>query len=338
MDIRLHYVTALTLALCSACGANDLDIGTIDAAPIAPANTGGTSSPSSGGAGGSGGSAAEALTGAPAEVGSTIADGSIGIVDPDASVPTCDPFAATPKPITLGAVVAVGQSAAGTIYVVDQIESGQRVFVSDSDGTLARQRASGSSESDAFKQVYILSTDGPDAQFVLQIDKPTGAPLRMGVVQGTLKDQKSFTIGQDGEELTVLPDATIAARPIRNLPGEILAEYIVTSSLGEQMVVTRPRDDWSYSDFRVFLGPAGLLHEYRVTSAMRAHDGGSTTIGFTYLDSPSAVASFPVVTVMVDGGFQGFAPGPATLTIQLYGGERSLTRQSALPSAVYYCL
>ena len=313
MDIRFHYVTALTLVLFPACGGNNLDVGTIDAAQITPASTGGTSSPSNGGAGGSGGT-----------------DG------PDGSAPACDPFAATPKPIALGTVIAAGQSAAGTIYLVDQVDSGQRVFMSDASGILARERVAGSGSSPDY---YVFNTDGPDGQFVLQIDKPAGAPLRMAVVQGTLKDKKTFTIGQEGEELAVLPNTAIAAMPVRNLPGDVTVEYIATSPLGEQLVVTRPRDDWSYTDFRLFLGSGGLLREYRVTSAMRALDGGSTTIAFTYHDSPSAVASFPVITVMADSGLYGnFAPGPATLNIELYGGMRSLTRQSTLPTAVYYCL
>jgi hypothetical protein len=326
MDIRLSYVTALTLALFPACGGNDLDVGTIDAASITPASTGGSGGSggayAGGGAGGSGGSIVDALL----------------YVDPDTSKPTCDPFAAMPKPIALGTVLGAGQSADGTLYVADQFNSLQRVFVSDATGTLVRRRVSGSgfSSNGSGLNLYDFSSEGPDGQFVLQIEKPAAGPVRMGVVQGTLTDRKSFTIGQDGEELTVLPTGSTATMPVRNLPGDVTVEYIATSSLGEQLVVTRPTDDWSYTDFRLFLGPAGVLNEYPVTNVMRATDGGSTTITFTYDYSPSATAVFPVITVISDGGSPGFAPGPATLAT--YGTTRSLTRESTLPSAIYYCL
>jgi hypothetical protein len=60
---------------------------------------------------------------------------------------------------------------------------------------------------------------------------------------------------------------------------------------GNVMVVTRPRDDWSYADFRLFLGPMGAVAERRVGNVTGARDGGSTTITFD-LDGTSAVARF----------------------------------------------
>ena len=58
----------------------------------------------------------------------------------------------------------------------------------------------------------VFSTDGPDAIFVVQIDTPTGLPMRMGVDQGTLKDKKTLVIGQDGEELNMLADSEVTSR------------------------------------------------------------------------------------------------------------------------------
>ena len=63
----------------------------------------------------------------------------------------CDPFAARPLPITLGTIVAAGQSAAGVIYAVDQVDSSQRVFVSDANGALVRQRVAGSGFRSTFR-------------------------------------------------------------------------------------------------------------------------------------------------------------------------------------------
>jgi hypothetical protein len=239
----------------------------------------------------------------------------------------CDPFAARPLPIALGTVIAVGEGSASLIYAVDQVDTSQRVFVSDASGTLVRQRIAGSGTGPDF---YVFDISDHDPAFVLQIDTPVGGTMRMGVVVGTLKDSKTFVIGQQGEELTVLPAGAIASMPVRNLPGEVVVEYAAALADGDVMVVTRPRDDWSYEDFRLFLGPMGAVAERKVNSVVRALDGGSTTIAFD-LDGTSAVASFLVI--FADGGF---APGPATLTV---GGTTTLlTRQGAQPAgATYLC-
>ena len=239
----------------------------------------------------------------------------------------CDPFAARPLPIALGTVIAVGESSAGLIYAVDQVDSSQRVFVSDASGTLVRQRIAGSGTGPDF---YVFDISDHDPAFVLQIDIPAGGAMRMGVFNGTLKDSKTFVIGQQDEELTVLPAEAIASTPVRNLPGDVMVEYAAALADGDVMVVTRPRDDWSYEDFRLFLGPMGAVAERKVGNVVRAKDGGSTTITFD-LDGSSAVASFPVV--FADGGF---APGPATLTVA--GTTTSLTRQGSQPAgATYLC-
>jgi hypothetical protein len=186
---------------------------------------------------------------------------------------------------------------AGVIYAVDQADNSQRVFVSDASGTLVRQRIAGSGSGPDF---YVFEVSDHDPAFVLQIDTPAGGTLRMGVVNGTLKDSKTFVIGQDGEELTVLPAGAITAMPVRNLPGEVVVEYVAALADGHVMVVTRPRNDWSYTDFRLFLGPMGALAERQVSNVSRTKDGGSTPINFD-LDGASAVASFPVV--FADVGF-----------------------------------
>ena len=239
----------------------------------------------------------------------------------------CDPFAARPLPITLGTVIAVGQSAAGVIYAVDQHGYEQRVFVSDASGELVRQRIDGAGSGPDF---YVFSVGEHDPPFVLQIDTPSGGTMRMGVFSGTLNDRKTFVIGQDGEELTMLPAGSIATSPLRNLPGDVVVEYVAGLPNGDVMVVTRPRDDWSYADSRLFLGPLGALAERKVSDLSRAQDGGSPTITFD-LDGSSAVASFPVVFA---AGV--FAPGPATLTVG--ADTTSLTRLGARPEgATYLC-
>jgi hypothetical protein len=242
---------------------------------------------------------------------------------------TACPFVASPKPISLGTILGIGKSpSSGTIYLVDQIDSLQRVFISDSSGTLARQRVSGSGSSPDF---LVFTTNGPDAIVTVQIDTPTDQPKRMGVFQGILKDTKTMVIGQDGEELTVLAASEIASMPLRNLPGAVTTEYVASTDDGNFILVTRPTDDGSYEDFRLFYGPASAMDERVVSNTTRAQDGGSTRITFT-LNGATATAYFPVI--FADGGF---APGPATLTI----GSQStpLTRLSVPPAnASYTCL
>jgi len=239
----------------------------------------------------------------------------------------CDPFAPKSVPIALGTVIAVGQNSVGVIYAVDKFNGELRVFVSDASGTLVRQRIAGSGESSDF---YVFNVSDHDPAFVLQIDTPAGGSVRIGVLVGVLKDSKTFVIGEEGEELSVLAAGAIAAMPVRNLPGDVVVEYVAALTDGQVMVVTRPRDDWAYPDFRLFLGPMGAVAERTVSNVGRMLDGGSTKITFD-LDGTSAVASFPIV--YADGGF---APGPATLTSG--GTTAPLTRQGSQPAgATYLC-
>jgi hypothetical protein len=241
---------------------------------------------------------------------------------------TACPFVASPKPISLGTVLGAGKSpTTGTIYMVDEVDNLRRLFISDSSGTLVRQRESGSGSG---PDSLVFSTGGPDAIVTIQIDTPTGQAKRMGVFQGTLKDQKTFVIGKDGEELTIVADSDIAKMPLRNLPGTINTEYVASTNDGNVLLVTCPIDDYSYSNFRAFYGPATAMVERSVSSVTRYKDGGSTWIVFD-LDGSTATASFPVV--FADASF---APGPATLT---NGAQStSLTRLSSPPAnASYIC-
>jgi hypothetical protein len=311
MQRSLLHLTLLVSSLFAACSDNDLDVGAIDAAP-----SDGTGSGSGGSSGGRDGGGLVSQT----------SDTS------GASRVACDPLALAPKPLTLGTILGVGKSADGTVYVVDQVgDSAQRVFVSDAEGALVRQHVGGSgTSSDGVATEYDFSAADPLPAFVLELYVPKTGAIRMGVVQGTLKDQKSFVIGQDGEELTVLPSSTIASMSLKNFPGTVQIEYAATLPDGRLLLVTRPTDEMTYSDFRLYLGPTESIAERVVASVSRALDGGTTSILFD-IDGAQATAYFPVVRVDAS-----FAPGPATLTL----GESTLTliRQYALPVGNYLCL
>jgi hypothetical protein len=235
--------------------------------------------------------------------------------------------------VTLGTILGVGKSpTTGTIYVVDQVGTTQRVFVSISDDVtsaliLKRQVVAGSGSSQDF---LVFTTDGPDATVTVQIDTPAGQPKRMGVMPGILKDRKTLVIGQDGEELTVLNDSDIAGIYLRNLPRTVTTEYVASTEDGYYVVVVRPTYDWTFDDFRVYFGTAAKMSERDVVNVTRYWDGGTTQVAFN-LNGSTTTAYFPVI--QTDGGF---GDGPATLTI----GSQTLplTRLSAPPAdAIYVC-
>lgn len=237
----------------------------------------------------------------------------------------CDPLAAGEQPIALHKVLGIGKDANGTLYVVDQLESGYdfHAFVS-SQGALYRQRIAGSGQMGT--SLYVFSVTDHDPEFTLELSVE-GGTTRMGIITGPFAG-KSFTIGQQGEELTVLGTDAIAGMPLHNLPGTILVEYAAQLPDQRVMVVTRPQDDWAYEDFRLFLGQTDSLLERHVQSVMRARDGGSTTITFK-LDGAQAVASFPVVSTP-----SGFAPGQAILNAG--GKTENLTRLADAPAGAGY--
>ncbi len=236
--------------------------------------------------------------------------------------------------ITLGTILGVGKSpTTGTIYVVDQVGATQRVFVSSTEGAvtptlvLKRQVVNGTGSGPDF---LVLNSNGPDAIVTVQIDTPAGQPKRMGVVQGILEDRKTMVIGQDGEELTVLNDSDIAGLYLRNLPQSVTTEYAAATEDGRNILVVRPTYDWTYEDFRVFLGSAAKMTERGLVKVSRAKDGGSTKIVFD-LDGSTATADFPVIRTDA-----GFGDGPATLTIDAQ--ILPLARLSAPPAnALYVC-
>lgn len=64
---------------------------------------------------------------------------------------------------------------------------------------------------------------GGDPEFTLEV-LLQGGTTRMSVITGTFEG-KHFTIGAQGEELTVRDSIAIAGMPLHNLPGNIELEY-----------------------------------------------------------------------------------------------------------------
>jgi hypothetical protein len=140
-----------------------------------------------------------------------------------------------------------------------------------------------------------------DVETHLAIFEYGGAEFRMGVevrdgatrvAVGPVGERSFEAVLADGEELTVLPDTVIGDYVLRNLPGDVEIEYIASVETGERLVVTRPTEDWTYDDFRLFIGEPERLIERQVTSVVRARDGGSTWIRFDF-GGEAAEVSFP---------------------------------------------
>jgi hypothetical protein len=247
---------------------------------------------------------------------------------------SCDPFQPPTKPITLTNVLGAGRDTDGTLYVVDQPQpGGERVFVS-SGGTLQRQRGAGSGTESSGNGVvsYDFTITDHTPPFMLKLETDASGPTAMGVLQNPPLDIKTFTIGQQGSVLTLVPASQIASLLVANIPAETFIEYNATLSDGRALLVVRPLDDWTYQDFRVFFGSPDHMAERSVDQVVRYKDGGSTTINFT-IDSAAAIASFPV---QLSPG--GLVIGPATLTIGATQFPLTLGPTDSPPSGdSYFC-
>ena len=210
-------------------------------------------------------------------------------VEPNTSA--CAPLDASEQPIELGEVIAVAEAGDGTIYVADQYDTDYRVFVTNG-AELVRAPVTGTgSLTSADGETVLLGFLLGDVGWRLAIEI-SGGSTRVALARGTV--ERSFDeVLAVGEELAVLDETAIADLTLRNLPGDMEIEYVARIETGEGLVVIRPRDDWTYDDFRLFFGEAELLIERKVESVLRARDGGSTWIRFDF-HGETAEVSFPI--------------------------------------------
>jgi hypothetical protein len=83
-----------------------------------------------------------------------------------------------------------------------------------------------------------------------------------------------------GEYLQVLDESAIESMALKNLAGEVFVEYLARIGNGELAVVIRPEHDWSYEDFRLFMGQRTDMKELEIIEVTRLRDGGTTDIMF----------------------------------------------------------
>ena len=221
--------------------------------------------------------------------------------DDDDDDGACDPFESRPEPIELGAVIAAGEDAAGTIYVVSRPASGdpsEYVFVSEG-SELVRQRIAGSGSSNGMLELSITEHTPPFRLIVFM--RGTGT-ARIQLAHDA--DDRGVPLAGEAETLETVGGDRIEALTLRNLPGEVRFEHGGALEDGRVLIVTRPEDDWSYEDFRVFFGPLDRIVEREVFYAGR----GSSTIIELDIDGQRAEAGFPSI-------FEGDPPPSAWLGI-----------------------
>jgi hypothetical protein len=199
---------------------------------------------------------------------------------PAPTTTTCDPLVAHPLPVTLGTVLGVGRNAQGNVYLADQVDmtatssATYRVFVS-SGMNLYRKRVTGNDKRGALSNWdYALSYQDGTTQQALLIQVRNGSVTAMGLgPAGTMM----FLPSTDRPLSVVQPDV-VSSMTLVNLPGDVVIEEVGTTPDGNAIVVTRPMDDWTYSDFRVFYGqPPELLER----SLVRGFDAsGQTNVTF----------------------------------------------------------
>lgn len=227
---------------------------------------------------------------------------------------SCDPLQADEQPIMLDNVIAVGRDDQGVLYVLDDPEdSDYQVFVSEHDA-LQRHRVLGSGSGDS---MWISVSVEADPQFGLYVTlDASGEAASMRRFDSA--DVKDKSQEPEGDDLDLLDQSAIEDMKLRNLSPEVAIEYSGTIEDGRRVLVVRPNDDWSYEDFRVFLGTPQKMLEREVKSVLRAKDGGSTTIDFM-LDGEPATLRFPVVNAgdHIEPGDSTLASDGETLSIAL---------------------
>ena len=219
---------------------------------------------------------------------------------------SCDPLSVAAEPITLGNVVAAGRAADGTVYAIDNVGGPEaRAFVSE--GTLLRRHKVGGSGSGSDVLVLTVDTD-----LQLRVELSGGVARRMGVYRGPPEPKtKSFEIGVQGEELTLISPADLAVFTLVNITSEALV-YAATTSDGHRFFVFEPTIDLSDEKVRVFYGMPDAVKQRKVISVSRDStiqividiDGVTTTakLAFrlgSYFGAPRLEPSTGEVTALV---------------------------------------
>jgi hypothetical protein len=205
-----------------------------------------------------------------------------------------------------------------------------RVFVSQGT-TLLRKLVTGSGSSGGGAEAdYTFSFEDGAKSGALLIQVRGGRTTAMGLGPG---HGKGF-IGDPGAVttmLTVEASSAVSAFTVQNLPGEVAIEYVADVEDGQVVVVTHPKYDYTYTDFRLFLGQPDDLREGRVEDVSRTRSS-DTLIQFSIAGVGQARAQFTyVLQPATDGGIISH-PGPGTLSG--FGPDKAMTQRFPTPTTL----
>jgi hypothetical protein len=201
-------------------------------------------------------------------------------IDGAATESACDPLA--PKPITLGAIVGVGQDTTGTLYV----DSANGIFVSEN-GELIRQRVTGSGESGSNDFIFTFEFPGGDASSARNLLVDTQGSIASAMALGPA-GSKSF-LGQSDAgvmSLTLVDSATVSRMTVVNTPN--LIEYVGDVANGDVVLATTPLNEESSSTdggLSIFYGPPSLVSQRTIT-AFEESLSGNGAVTFVVGNTP----------------------------------------------------
>jgi hypothetical protein len=188
-----------------------------------------------------------------------------------ATVP-CDPIAAAP--ISLGAIVGVGQEASGTLYVDAQ----NGIFVS-SGGLLFRQHVTGTGQSGSDQFIFTITTrsrDGGTSSVDLLVQTSGTTAVAMALGPGgarTFLDQA----GDGITPLTLAPESAVSAMPVINTPNVI--SDVADVENGDVLLITVPMDaipNAANGGRSLFYGPPDAVAQRTITSVQQTRSGNGT--------------------------------------------------------------
>jgi hypothetical protein len=236
----------------------------------------------------------------------------------------CDPLA--PKPITLGAIVGVGQDAAGTLYV----DSANGIFVS-TNAALVRQHVTGTGQSGANAFTFTFEAAGADASSARALLVNTQGSTATAMALGPA-DSKSF-LGQSDAgvtSLSLVAPSLLAGLTVINTPNVI--SYIADVANGDVLLATVPLNADSTAlagGLSIFYGPPGAVAERPVT-AFGESLSGNGSVSFL-VGSATYVLQFGMIPGPDAGPFGTFA-----LEGLMTGGDAdvAVTLRSPTPTAL----
>jgi hypothetical protein len=225
----------------------------------------------------------------------------------------CDPLAA--KPITLGAIVGVGEDAAGTLYV----DAANGIFVS-ANGELDRQHVTGTGSSGSNQFLFTFEPVGADASSARNLLVNTQGAIAVAMALGPATS-KAFLGQSDGgassnpgvEALTLVDPAVVAGMNVVNTPNVI--DYLADISNGDVLLATLPLNDDPHAiagGLSIFYGPPDAVAQRSITSFAESLSGGGAVSFF--VGGSTYILSFGMIVGPDSGPFgdftlEGLAPG-----------------------------